>query len=67
MIELLEMNGNPIELNINDIRRYRGTDLPQNGTWIEMKSGTEFRVFESFDEVDAKVDEQKRKATLTNK
>ncbi|WP_288435326.1 flagellar FlbD family protein [uncultured Chryseobacterium sp.] len=67
MIELLEMHGNSIELNINEIRRYRGTDLPKNGTWIEMNSGTEFRVFESFEEVDEKVEEQKRKATLTNK
>jgi uncharacterized protein YlzI (FlbEa/FlbD family) len=55
MIELIEMNGNPIELNINDIRRYRGTDLPKNGTWIEMNSGVEFRVRESFSEVDLKV------------
>ncbi|MHA7823671.1 flagellar FlbD family protein [Chryseobacterium arthrosphaerae] len=67
MIELLEIHGNPIELNINEIRRYRGTDSPKNGTWIEMNSGTEFRVFESFEEVDEKVEEQKRKATLTNK
>ncbi|GEM_PF-3855669 len=67
MIVLLEMHGNSIKLNINEIRRYRGTDFPLNGTWIEMNSGTEFRVFESFDEVDAKVEEQKRKATLTNK
>lgn len=67
MIELLEMHGNPITLNINEIRRYRGTDLPLNGTWIEMNSGTEFRVFECFEEVDAKVEEQKIKATLTNK
>ena len=67
MIELIEMNGNTISLNISEIRRYRGTDLPKNGTWIEMNSGTEFRVFESFEEVDEKVEEQKRKATLTNK
>ncbi len=67
MIELIEMDGNPISLSISEIKRYRGTDLPKNGTWIEMNSGVEFRVFESFDEVDAKVEEQKRKATLTNK
>ena len=56
MIKLHEFEGGEIELSISDIRRYRATSLPKNGTWIEMNSGTEFRVYEDFDTVDGVVE-----------
>lgn len=48
---------NIIEIEVNDIRRYAGTDFPlKDSTWIEMNSGTEFRVKENFDTVDDMVE-----------
>lgn len=51
-IKLTELNGNVIEISPYEIRRYRGTGY---GTYIEMHSGTEFRVKEDFDSVDEMV------------
>jgi len=56
MITLTEIDGNSIEIQVSDIRRYRATDLPKDGTWIEMNSGTEFRVTQSFETVDKLVE-----------
>lgn len=56
MITLTEIDGNSIEIQVSDIRRYRGTDFPKDGTWIEMNSGAEFRVTQSFETVDKLVE-----------
>lgn len=52
-IALTEANGNVIEIEVSEIKRYRETDYPtKDSTWIEMQNGTEFRVIEHFDTVD---------------
>lgn len=51
-IVLTDYLGNELNFFITDIRRYRATDVTNNGTWIEMNSGVEYRVIQNFDEVD---------------
>lgn len=53
MIKLTELNGNVIELEISEIKLYRGTDY---GTFIEMKDNSEFMVKEDFDKIDEIID-----------
>jgi len=62
-IKLTDIDFKKIELEAEDIRRYRSTDYPmKDGAWVEMNNSTEYRVRESFEEVDRLVMEAKEKA-----